>query len=114
MFLSHRLTVAYKYSARKSSHGTSLYTTFHANAPHIFGALPDKGHICTYLFAAQRTYLVVVLLDDHLKVETGELAQVAVGPRLLRPKHWPNLPAPRNDIVVNSSTMNGKTTPSRP
>lgn len=36
-------------------------------------------------------YLVVVLLDDHLKVKTRELTKMAVRPRFLSPKHRPDL-----------------------
>ena len=38
-----------------------------------------------------KSYLVVVLLEYHLEVETGKLAQVAVRPRLLRPEYRPDL-----------------------
>lgn len=38
------------------------------------------------------THLVVVLLDDHLEVQTGEFTQVSVRPRLLGPEHRADLP----------------------
>lgn len=55
------------------------------------GGLRKEGLRTKHASLPRTTHLKVVLLDDHLEVETGELAQVAVGPGLLCPEHRPDL-----------------------
>lgn len=57
------------------------------------------------------THLVVVLLDDHFEVQTGELAQVSVRPRFLGPEHRADLSTQHNTRSSSHTNLFQSSTP---